>query len=639
MIEKNEMQVPLKVLSLEDSDLDFEIISEQLISGGFDLNISRAETALEFISLIGNNEYDIILADYNLPQFDAFGALEIANQYRPNTPFICVSGSIGEILAIELLKKGAVDYVIKDRLERLPFAVKRALDDAREKNIRREIEESLRVSEEKYRTIFENVQDVFYQTDLAGIIKVLSPSIKHFSDFNADELVGKPVIDLYYNPDDRKKLLQKLNKKGEVRDYEIRLKTKKGAIKYASINARLILNSEGIPDHIDGALRDITERKLAEESLKQSEQRLRDIMFSTMDWVWEVDEKGRYTYSSQRDVDLFGVAAEEIIGKTPFDFMLPDEAERVALIFSEIAAKKMPIVDLENWNIGKDGKRICLLTNGVPIIGSEGQLLGYRGVDKDITDRKLAELELINAKEKAEESDRLKSAFLSNMSHEIRTPLNSIIGFSELLADDYFDQEQKKEFISNIIINGNNLLTIVSDIMDISKIETGQVDIRKSKVMTSRFLDEVRMQHIRKANEKGLILKCVCQCNDTNHDAFILTDPERLRQIFNNLISNALKFTSEGYIEIGCRPIGDKIEFHVKDSGIGISPEFHDKIFERFRQVENSTTRKYGGNGLGLAISQKLIELMGGNIWLESEAGKGSSFYFTLPGITEEPTK
>lgn len=639
MIEKNEMQVPLKVLSLEDSDMDFEIISEQLIRAGYDLNISRAETEREFISLIESNEYDIILADYNLPQFDAFGALEIANQYRPNTPFICVSGSIGEIMAIELLKKGAVDYVIKDRLERLPFAVKRALEDAKEKIIRRQIEESLRLSEEKYRTIFENVQDVFYQTDLDGIIKVISPSIKHFSDFNVAELIGKPVIDLYYNPDERKKLLQKLTKKGEVRDYEIRLKTKKGEIKYTSINARLIFNSEGIPDHIDGALRDITERKLAEESLKQSEERLRDIMFSTMDWIWEVDEKGRYTYSSQRDIDLFDVATDEIIGKTPFDFMLPDEAERVALIFSEITAKKMPIKDLENWNIGKNGKKICLLTNGVPILGSEGQLIGYRGVDKDITDRKLAEQELINAKEKAEESDRLKSAFLSNMSHEIRTPLNSIIGFSELLGDDYFEEKQKKEFISNIITNGNNLLNIVSNIMDISKIEAGQIDIRKSKVMISQFLDEVKAQHVMNANEKGLDLKCVCQCDDTNQDAFIVTDPDKLRQIFNNLISNALKFTSEGYIEIGCRLIGDKIKFHVKDSGIGISTEFHDKIFERFRQVENSFTRKYGGNGLGLAISQKLVELMGGNIWLESEAGKGSTFYVILPGITEGPTK
>ena len=628
-----------KVLSLEDSDHDFEIICEQLIKAGYNLNISRAEKEDEFTSLICNNKYDIILADYNLPQFDAFEALELANQYCPNTPFICVSGSIGEIMSIELLKKGAVDYVIKDRIERLPFAVKRALEDAAEKIARQQIEESLRLSEEKYRTIFENVQDVFYQTDLNGIIKVISPSIKHFSDFNVPDLIGKPVIDLYYNPDDRKKLLQKLNKKGEVRDYEIRLKTKNGEIKYTSINARLIFNLEGKPDHIDGALRDITERKLVEEALRESEERLRDVIFTSADWVWEVNEKGIYTYSSIKGFDFFEVSQDEIIGKTPFDFMPKEEAARVGVIFSKIVAQRAPIEDLENWNIGKNGNLICLLTNGIPIFDKNGQFKGYRGVDKDITDRKMAEQELIKAKEKAEESDRLKSAFLSNMSHEIRTPLNSIIGFSELLGDDYFEQEQKKEFISNIVINGNNLLTIVSDIMDISKIEAGQIDIRKSKVMISQFLDEVRMQHVMKANEKGLNLKCVCQCNDTKHDVFILTDPERLRQIFNNLIGNALKFTSEGYIEIGCRLIGDKIEFHVKDSGIGISPEFHDKIFERFRQVENSFTRKYGGNGLGLAISQKLVGLMGGNIWLESEAGKGSRFYVTLPRIIEEPTK
>lgn len=628
-----------KVLSLEDSDHDFEIICEQLIKAGYNLNISRAEKEDEFTSLISHNKYDIILADYNLPQFDAFEALELANQYCPNTPFICVSGSIGEIMSIELLKKGAVDYVIKDRIERLPFAVKRALEDAAEKIARQQIEESLRLSEEKYRTIFENVQDVFYQTDLNGIIKVISPSIKHFSDFNVPDLIGKPVIDLYYNPDDRKKLLQKLNKKGEVRDYEIRLKTKNGEIKYTSINARLIFNLEGEPDHIDGALRDITERKLVEEALRESEERLRDVIFTSADWVWEVNEKGIYTYSSIKGFDFFEVSQDEIIGKTPFDFMPKEEAARVGVIFSKIVAQRAPIEDLENWNIGKNGNLICLLTNGIPIFDKNGQFKGYRGVDKDITDRKMAEQELIKAKEKAEESDRLKSAFLSNMSHEIRTPLNSIIGFSELLGDDYFEQEQKKEFISNIVINGNNLLTIVSDIMDISKIEAGQIDIRKSKVMISQFLDEVRMQHVMKANEKGLNLKCVCQCNGTKHDVFILTDPERLRQIFNNLIGNALKFTSEGYIEIGCRLIGDKIEFHVKDSGIGISPEFHDKIFERFRQVENSFTRKYGGNGLGLAISQKLVGLMGGNIWLESEAGKGSRFYVTLPRIIEEPTK
>jgi PAS domain S-box-containing protein len=503
----------LYVLSLEDSDIDFELVYEQLNLTGFQIEISRAETEVEFTSSIRSNIYDIILADYMLPQFDAFRALKLCQEYCPDIPFICVSGSIGEMKAIELLKNGAVDYVIKDRMERLPFAVKRALEEA--------------------------------------------------------------------------------------------------AIKL--------------------------EHKQAQEALRISEERMRDILFSTADWVWEVDEQGRYTYSSQRDVELFDIDHDEIIGKTPFDFMTPDEAKRIGAIFSEITTHKMPIIDLENWNLGKDGRKVCLLTNGVPILDSQGQLVGYRGVDKNITDRKLAELELINAKEKAEESDRLKSAFLSNMSHEIRTPLNSIIGFSDLLLDPFFDPEQQIEFVNSIKNSGNNLIAIINDIMDISKIETGQITIHKSKFLIRQFLDEVKAQHVIITEKKGLGFNCFCQCDESNHDVFVSTDQERLRQIFNNLVSNALKFTSEGYIEIGSRLIDDEVEFHVKDTGIGISPDFLVKIFERFRQVEGEKTRKYGGNGLGLAISKNLVELMGGEIRVESEVGKGSTFYFTLPGITEEP--
>jgi PAS domain S-box-containing protein len=228
----NQIKYKLQVLSLEDSDMDFELINEQLISTGLEFEISRAETEFEFTTAIRNNLYDIILADYKLPSFDAFGALNLCQEHCPDVPFICVSGSIGEIKAIELLKNGAVDYVIKDRMERLPFAIRRALDEA--------------------------------------IIKL--------------------------------------------------------------------------------------EHKKAHEALRISEDRFRDILYSTSDWIWEVDENGRYTYSSQRDIDLFGVAPDEIIGKTPFDFMLPDEASRVKSLFAEFTAKKMPIKDLENWNIGKDGK-------------------------------------------------------------------------------------------------------------------------------------------------------------------------------------------------------------------------------------------------------------------------------------------
>jgi len=241
-------------------------------------------------------------------------------------------------------------------------------------------------------------------------------------------------------------------------------------------------------------------------------------------------------------------------------------------------------------------------------------------------------LDLLTAKQKAEESDRLKLSFLANMSHEVRTPLNSIIGFSELLADPFFEEEQKNEFIQSIVASGNNLLTIISDIMDISKMESGEITIRKKQINVHKFVSTLKGQFSfeTNGNELELILP------DNDEETLVFADVERLRQIFNNLIGNAFKFTAKGKIEIGYLPKDKMVEFFVKDTGIGIPAEYHDTIFERFRQVETEKTRKYGGNGLGLAISKNLVELMGGKIWLESESGKGSVFYFTLPIYNSE---
>ena len=249
-------------------------------------------------------------------------------------------------------------------------------------------------------------------------------------------------------------------------------------------------------------------------------------------------------------------------------------------------------------------------------------------LEQEIEQRKQAELELIEALKRAEESDRLKSAFLANMSHEVRTPLNSILGFSELLVSPEFDQEQKNDFIQYIVISGNNLLSIINDIMDISKLESGELQIHKRQLNVLEFISTVKEQFAIQAKAKGLELELIVPEN--NEETIIRADADRLRQVFNNLVSNAIKFTSNGRIEIGYQPNETKIEFYIRDTGIGISPEYHHKIFERFRQIETSATRKFGGNGLGLAISKNLIELMGGEIWVESEIGEGAKFCFTI---------
>jgi PAS domain S-box-containing protein len=246
-------------------------------------------------------------------------------------------------------------------------------------------------------------------------------------------------------------------------------------------------------------------------------------------------------------------------------------------------------------------------------------------------ERKRAEKKIKEALIQAQESDRLKSAFLANMSHEIRTPLNSIIGFSDLMLDPYFEASQHIEFANIIKENGNNLLAIISDIMDLSKIEAGQVEVKKQLFSMNHLINEIQKEYSFRAIEKGIEFKIDNENKDEN--ILIETDETKLRQILVNLISNAIKFTEKGSIEIGIISIDDYLQFLVKDTGIGIPKAYHKTIFERFRQVETAHTRKYGGNGLGLPISKSLVELLGGKIWMESEPGEGTSFYFKIPKI------
>jgi signal transduction histidine kinase len=264
-----------------------------------------------------------------------------------------------------------------------------------------------------------------------------------------------------------------------------------------------------------------------------------------------------------------------------------------------------------------------------PWYDADGKVDGIIIYTEVINDAKKAEADLIAAKEKAEESDRLKSAFLANMSHEIRTPLNSIVGFSELLRDSYYNGKQKIDFIDLIIKNGQYLLSIINDILDISKIQAGEIKVMVKELPVNDFIAQIVKEYALKFQYKQLDFQFIPP--EPGKEVFVWCDSERLAQIFNNLLNNAGKFTRQGSVKVSYRVKGGFVEFQVKDTGIGIAAENYEKIFERFRQVENADSRKYGGNGLGLAITKKLVELMGGNIWVESQLEVGSAFYFTLP--------
>lgn len=241
--------------------------------------------------------------------------------------------------------------------------------------------------------------------------------------------------------------------------------------------------------------------------------------------------------------------------------------------------------------------------------------------------------ELETAKHKAEESDRLKSAFLANISHEIRTPLNGIMGFSELLHIKKYSETQDKIYTNAILENSRQLLVIIEDVLDISTIETGQMKVKNEELLVDNLTDALFAEYKSIAEDKGLLFQYEKPTNMNHHT--ILTDKSHLKKILTNLIKNAIKFTSFGYVKLGYEYRGNyEICFYVEDSGIGISAEWHKAIFEPFRQIDGALTREYGGTGLGLAITKQLVELLGGKIWLHSEPDKGTVFYFTIPLIS-----
>jgi PAS domain S-box-containing protein len=248
--------------------------------------------------------------------------------------------------------------------------------------------------------------------------------------------------------------------------------------------------------------------------------------------------------------------------------------------------------------------------------------------------RKKAEQAIKAAKEKAEESDRLKTAFLANMSHEIRTPMNGILGFAELLDDDTLSQDRRREFTSIISSSSKQLLTVINDIIDISKIESGQLVISNVQFNLNKLMREVltTFDSLKITAGKSHI-QIDLECGFGDNECNIFCDDMRLSQVLNNLLGNALKFTSSGLVKFGYRRQDDNLLFFVQDTGKGIHQDKQRFIFERFRQAEESTTRRFGGTGLGLSISKGLVELMGGNIWVISEEDKGSTFYFSLPVI------
>jgi len=374
----------------------------------------------------------------------------------------------------------------------------------------------------------------------------------------------------------------------------------------------------------------VIQRRRAEESLRRSEEKYRSVVANIPDVTWTSDSTGRTVFISPNVEKLCGFTPDEIHADR--DLWLgrvhPGDVETVREAYRGLFAGNRKF-EVEYRLRRRDGEWIWLYDRTLGAYEKNGVACAD-GIVSDITGRKQAELELQKAKEAAEQASRAKSEFLANMSHEIRTPMNGIIGMTELVLDTRLTPEQR-EYLDMVKSSADSLTTLINDILDFSKIEAGRLDLEPIDFGLRDCLDDTMRILAVRAHAKGLEL--ACHILPEVPDALI-GDPGRLRQVLINLVGNAVKFTDRG--EVVVRVEGDaappdvaQLKFGVSDTGIGIARDKHGAVFEAFTQADGSTTRKYGGTGLGLTISSQLVEMMGGRIWVESEVGRGSTFYFT----------
>ncbi len=446
--------------------------------------------------------------------------------------------------------------------------------------------------------------------------------------FTREEVIGRKFGELamWIDPETRDQIVRELFSEGSIHNLETVFRTRQGRPVPCLLSARLV-EAAG-EQYLVGVARDISELEEAKRKLQKSEETLRTLFDANLDRMTIIDlTTGKFIDVNKEYVKSTGYTREEVVGKRSRDYSAyvnPQDGMRLAQELRDHGEVRNMEVQFRN----KDGRVMpCLLSATLLELNGHTCCLT---VTRDISALKETESQLVQAREAALAASRAKSEFLSSMSHEIRTPMNAVLGMAELLSETRLDVEQRK-YLNIMINNGNALLELINDILDLAKVEAGRIELEATPFDLREMTDRVCETLAVRAHSKRLELACrVAPGVETG----LSGDPLRLRQILVNLIGNAIKFTQAGSIVLTAEleALEGKsalLHFSVADTGIGIAQAQIDKVFGKFTQADSSTTRRYGGTGLGLAIVKRLVELMGGRIWAESEVGKGSTFHFT----------
>lgn len=476
-----------------------------------------------------------------------------------------------------------------------------------------------------------NASSIVSITDSMGYIKYANDKFEHVSQFKMEELIGKKhnIINSGYHSQKFWKNMWRTINNGEVWKAEVRNRAKDGSFYWVDTSIVPIKDVNGNIIEFISIRNEITEKKKNEDQLEL----LSLIAKNTSNYVIITDVQGNIEWVNESFEKFTGYQFDEIKGKKPGALLQGEETDKATVAYMSERIKQKKNFSCEIINYTKKGEKYWVSINVKTIKNKDGEVLRFFALMHNITEQKLMVRNLTHALLKAEESDKLKAAFIANLSHEIRTPMNAIMGFAELLSRPVLSTEKREEFTKHIQQRSHDLLNIVNNILDVSKIESGQMPLLPVVGNIQELFENlfhtfsVEISHIQK---KNLEIRIYNELKDVEN--IVLADFPKLSQVLNNLINNAIKFTEQGIIEFGCRlQDNETLLFSVRDTGIGIAPGEIELIFKPFQQASVNTHQKYGGTGLGLAIIKGLLNLWGGQIWLESEPGKGSTFYFTMP--------
>jgi PAS domain S-box-containing protein len=556
------------------------------------------------------------------------------------------------------LREGATQVCHADTLSLLPATVERAITLGRLEQTQASIESRELILEDDCEALIDNVIDVVTLLDIKGTITYESPSIKRALGYEQPELVGRNAFSLIHPLDVPRVLpvfMLGVATPGSPLAAKFRFKHANGSWAYLESLGKAVNTSAGIRVMVTSRI--VTE-KAHLVTLGQTETRFMNVVEALGEGLCIIDKDSRINYVNSRMTQLTGYTQEELLGQVARDLLL-DRENWSSFDQSRTLSLNGKSDELEVELRRKNGNSLCVMMNLTPYVDHEGVIIGTLAACTNVTERKIAERkledaleqlehrvdELAKAKQKAEEMSQLKSAFLANMSHEIRTPMNSILGFSSVLREQLHGQESE-EYAAMIETSGKRLLNTINGILDLARIESNKVEVHPVKIHLTQELDDILHSLQPLAIQKGIDLRFAPTRAAQN--AFVETDPMALAQIVTNLAGNAIKFTERGFVEVladieHANHRDEKITgitIYVIDSGIGISEQFIPHIFDEFKQESSGWARDYEGTGLGLTITKRLVDMLGGEISVKSSRGHGATFKVFLPcrvdSVTEE---